>query len=255
MQDFNSPGQAPGAFGGPPPPPAKKGLSKGCIIGIIAAVVVAVGVVVIFAAGIGGYFLLRSGETTTTKVGTKTSVGVGPVKTSTKVSGGAAAEAPNPTDAQRAAVSGGQTAEWEQQEISWTVPQRWSKQEVSADSLLWRSPGSWDAASLIVQISPMDASYPVDAATDALHQQAVTRKANGEVNEFRWLMLDGIKGVMFRESAPESEDNPQRLQWQGYRNYKGQIQLVSVMLASRGKDFARHEDALYGILYSTDFTP
>ncbi|HLM55977.1 MAG TPA: hypothetical protein VK422_07570 [Pyrinomonadaceae bacterium] len=32
---------------------------------------------------------------------------------------------------------------------------------------------------------------------------------------------------------------------------KGQTQMLNVMLASRGKDFARHEDALYGILYST----
>ena len=237
---------------GAPQPPAKKGLSKGCLIGIIAAVIVAVGIVVIFAAGIGGYFLLRDRETA--NVGTKTSVGVGPVKTSRKVSA-PAAEAPNPTDAQRAAVSGGQTAEWEQQEISWTVPQRWSEQEVSATSLLWRSPGSWDAANLIVSVSPLPASFPADAATDALYEQAETRKANGEVNEFRWLMLNGIRGVMFRESAPESEDDSQRLQWQGYRNYKGQTQLVSVMLASRGKDFARHEDALYGVLYSTDFTP
>jgi len=250
MQNHSTPPQS--SFGAPQPP-AKKGLSKGCIIGIIAAVVVAVCVVVIFAAGIGGYFLLRGGETA--NVGTKTSVGVGPVKTSTKVSAPAAAEAPNPTDAQRAAVSGGQTAVWPQQEISWTVPQRWSKQEVSANSLLWRSPGSWDAANLIVSVSPLAASFPVDAATDALYEQAETRKANGEVNEFRWLMLDGIRGVMFRESAPETDDDAQRLQWQGYRNYKGQTQLVSIMLASRGKDFARHEDALYGILYSTDFTP
>ncbi|MCA1630509.1 MAG: hypothetical protein LC785_08830 [Acidobacteria bacterium] len=35
---------------------------------------------------------------------------------------------------------------------------------------------------------------------------------------------------------------------------KGQKQLVNIMLASRGKDFARHEDALYGILYSTELS-
>jgi len=70
----------------------------------------------------------------------------------------------------------------------------------------------------------------------------------------RWLKLGGIKGVMFRESSPESPDSPQRLQWIGYRDYKGQTQYVTIMLASRGKDFARHEDALYGILYSTEFS-
>jgi hypothetical protein len=245
-------GTPPPSSYGAPQTPAKKGLSKGCIIGIIAAVVVAVGVVIIFAAGLGGYLLYRSSETA--NVGTKTSVGVGPVKTSTKTSG-AVAEGPNPTDAQRAAVAGGQTAEWTQQEISWTVPQRWSKQTADATSFLWRSPGSWDAANLIVSISAMDASFPVDASINAFYEQAQTRKANGEVNEVRWLMLDGIKGVLFRESAPQAEDNPQRLQWMAYRNYKGQVQLVNVMLASRGKDFARHEDALYGILYSTDFAP
>ena len=56
---------------------------------------------------------------------------------------------------------------------------------------------------------------------------------------------------MFREAAPENSDSPQRLQWMGYRNYKGQLQLVNIMLASEGKYFARHEDAMYGILYST----
>jgi hypothetical protein len=40
----------------------------------------------------------------------------------------------------------------------------------------------------------------------------------------------------------------------GHRDYKGQKQLVNIMLASRGKDFARHEDALYGILYSTELS-
>jgi hypothetical protein len=35
-----------------------------------------------------------------------------------------------------------------------------------------------------------------------------------------------------------------------YRKYTGQVQLVNVMLASEGKDFERHKDAMYGILYS-----
>jgi hypothetical protein len=59
---------------------------------------------------------------------------------------------------------------------------------------------------------------------------------------------------MFRESAPEDAESPQRLQWIGYRTYKGQKQMLNIMLASRGKDFARHEDALYGILYSTSWS-
>jgi hypothetical protein len=29
------------------------------------------------------------------------------------------------------------------------------------------------------------------------------------------------------------------------------VQLVNLLLASRGKDFSHHEDAMFGILYST----
>jgi hypothetical protein len=134
------------------------------------------------------------------------------------------------------------------------VPQKWKEHSAESQRLLWRSPGSWDAASLIVSVSPMAADFPQEIALNAAHQQAQTRKQQGEVNEVRWLMLDGVKGLMFRESAPENEDNQQRLQWMAYRTYKGQPQLVNIMLASRGKDFARHEDALYGVLYSTKLT-
>ncbi|MGH9902756.1 MAG: hypothetical protein ACRD68_13185, partial [Pyrinomonadaceae bacterium] len=134
------------------------------------------------------------------------------------------------------------------------VPQRWKKESADSQSLLWRSPGSWDAASLIVSVSPMSADFPAEISLNAFYAGAQTRKQNGEVNEVRWLTLDGVKGVQFRESAPEDADSPQRLQWMAYRNYKGQTQLVNIMLAARGKDFARHEDALYGILYTTKFS-
>jgi hypothetical protein len=245
----NNPSQPAGSFGAPPP--AKKGLSKGCIIGIVAAVVaVGLAVVVIIAAAGGLYWFSQQANSNTGAAGTRGTSGAG----ASRASADDGADAPQPTAAQTAAVAGGQTAAWEQQEISWTVPQRWAKSEVSSQTLLWRSPGSWDAASLIANISPMSADFPADISIKAFHQQAETRKANGEVDEVRWLTLDGVRGVMFRESAPEDEDSARRLQWMAYRNYKGQLQLVNVMLASRGKDFARHEDALFGVLYSTKLT-
>ena len=244
----NMPEQPAGSFGAQTPP-AKKGLSKGCIIGIVAAVVlVAVGLIVLVAGGAGFYWLSK--QAANANAGPAGSRGTPAVASSA----GSEADAPEPTEAQSAAVAGGQTAAWEQQEISWTVPQRWSKSEVSSQTLQWRSPGSFDAASLIGNISPMSADFPTAISLNAFYDQAQTRKSNGEVNEVRWLSLDGVRGVMFRESAPEDEDSPQRLQWMGFRKYKGQSQLVNIMLASRGKDFARHEDALYGVLYSTKLT-
>lgn len=231
---------------------AKKGLSKGCIVGIVAAVVVvALGVIVVIAAAGGLYWFSRQAADMNASGTNGARSGSGATTGAAADSGADAAE---PTSAQAAAVAGGQSADWEQQEITWTVPQRWAKHEVSSQSFLWRSPGTSDAASLIGNISPMGADFPADVSINAFYQQAQTRKSNGEVNEVRWLNLDGVRGVMFRESAPEDDDSPQRLQWLAYRKYKGQTQLVNIMLASRGRDFARHEDALFGILYSTKLT-
>jgi hypothetical protein len=241
--------QPSGSFGGPPPQPAGKGLSKGCIIGLVVAGLAVVAAIVVVIAAAGGLYYFSKQAANVNASGTNASRPSPGATTGAADAGGA--DAPQPTAAQSSAVAGGQSAVWEQQELTWTVPQRWAKHEVSSQSFLWRSPGTWDAASLIGSISPMSADFPADISINAFYQQAQTRKANGEVNEVRWLNLDGVRGVMFRESAPEDEDSPQRLQWMAYRKYRGQTQLVNIILASRGKDFARHEDALYGILYST----
>jgi hypothetical protein len=246
----NTPTQPAGSSNAPQQP-AKKGMSKGCIAGIIIAVIIVIGFIVLLAAGGAGYYWLRgqAANINSSRAGSR-----GASSGASSSAGASEADAPQPTAAQSAAVAGGQSARWDQQEISWTVPQRWTKSEVSSQSFLWRSPGTSDAANLIVSVSPMSADFPVDASANAFYEQAQTRKNNGEVNEVRWLSLGGVRGVMFRESAPENADSPQRLQWMGYRDYKGQKQLVNIMLASRGKDFARHEDTLYGILYSTELS-
>jgi hypothetical protein len=252
MQDFNGPGQPPGTFGGPPP--AKKGLSKGCIVGMVVAAVLGVGTLLLVALGVGGAFwLTRRAQDAAREAGVN-APGPGASGSSSSSGSGSEAEGPSPTDGQKAAVAGGQEAVWAQQEISWTVPQRWKQHSAESQSLIWRSPGTWDAASLIGTVSPMPGDFPQAIALDAAYQQAQTRKQNGEVSEVRWLKLDGVKGVMFRESAPEKPDDSQRLHWLAYRTYKGQPQLVNIMLAARGKDFARHEDALFGVLYSTKLT-
>jgi len=251
MQDINSPGQPPGTFGAAPPPPTKKGLSKGCLIGIIVAVVLAIGLVVLLALGVGGAFWFSKRTQEAARNAGAVTPGTGTASSSDDDDD---VEGPSPTAAQSAAVSGGQEAAWAQQEISWTVPVKWKQHSADSRTLLWRSPGSSDAASLIGSISPMAADFPMEISLNAFYQQAQTRKQNGEVDEVRWLKLDGVKGVMFRESAPEDADNSQRLQWMSYRTYKGQPQLVNIMLAARGKDFARHEDALFGVLYSMKMT-
>ena len=160
-------------------------------------------------------------------------------------------EQPEPTAAQIEALAGGQSASWERQGMSWTVPPKWVKATEEEKMYVWRSPGSWDAASLIVNISPLDESFPIDSSLNAFHEQAMSRAKNGEVDEVKWLEIDGVKGVEFREANPEKPDDQRRLQWLAYRTYGGQVQMLNLMLATRGKDFSRHQDAMYGILYST----
>lgn len=254
MQNYNNPMQPPpqGGYGMPPqPPPTKKGMSTGIkILIVVLVLVIGGGVVLVAVVGAGAYWLSRKAQETAS-----TRSGVALKGLAGAVSGAASsddAEPPSPTAEQQAAIAGGQSAEWEQQDISWTVPQKWKKYSAESQSFMWRSPGSWDAASLIVSISPMAADFPDEVSLAAFYAGAEQRKKSGEVDEVKWVKLDGVKGVLFREAAPESGDNPQRLQWMGYRDYKGQKQLVNIMLAAQGKYFARHEDAMYGILYSTD---
>lgn len=164
---------------------------------------------------------------------------------------GGEAEKAMPTAAQTQALAGGATANWENQGMSWTVPPNWKEASKESKSLLWRSPGGSDAANLIVSISPMDESFPTDVSIKAFYDGAKTRFKNAEVDELKWLEIDGLKGVQFRESDPETPDGIRRLQWLAYRKYAGQVQMVNVMLSTSGKDFLRHQDAMYGVLYST----
>jgi hypothetical protein len=154
------------------------------------------------------------------------------------------------TAAQTAALDGGKTIKWDQQGMSWTVPPKWTESSNDSKMLVWRSPGSWDAASMIVNISPMDESFPTDISINAFYDDAKTRSKNGEVDELKWLEIDGLKGVQFREANPEKPDGIRRLQWMAYRKYAGQVQLVNLILSSSGKGFPQHQDEVYGVLNS-----
>ena len=159
-------------------------------------------------------------------------------------------ERATPTAAQAAALQGGQEIKWDKQGMSWTVPPNWNETTNESKSFAWRSPGGSDAANLIVSISPMDESFPTEISIKAFHDDAKTRAKNGEVDELKWLEIDGLKGYQFRESNPEKPDDFRRLQWLAYRKYAGQVQLVNVMLSSNGRGFPKHQDAMYGVLYS-----
>lgn len=162
--------------------------------------------------------------------------------------GGEQVEQPNPTAAQTATLAGGQTVKWDQQGITWTLPAGWKKQSVSTELFNY---GSGDGAFLIVAISPMAPDFPTEVSLRASHEAQKVGQKNGKIDEVKYLELDGVRGVQFRESKPEMADDIRRLQWLAYRKYAGQTQLLTFILSGRGDNFAKHQDELYAILYST----
>ena len=163
------------------------------------------------------------------------------------VTGGEPVEKPNPTAAQTAAIANGQEVKWDQQGITWTVPGNWKKQDVRNETLSFAGGGAF----LIANISTMDSSFPTDVSIKAMSEGAKTEKKNGKYDEVKWLALDDLRGLEFRESKQERPDDIRRLEWQGYRTYAGQTQLVTIILSTNDTNFPKREDELYGILYST----
>lgn len=157
-------------------------------------------------------------------------------------------EQPAPTAAQTAALANGQSVKWDQQGITWTLPANWKKQSVTNDLFNY---GSGDGAFLIVSISAMAPDFPTDISLKASHEAAKVREKNGQVDELKWLELDSVRGVEFRESKPQMAGDIRRLQWMTYRKFAGQTQLVNFILSGSGDKFTKHEDELYAILFST----
>ena len=184
----------------------------------------------------------------TNKLKSSNSSNSGSSNSGTSSSGGDDVERPNPTAAQQAAIANGQTVKWDQQGITWTLPPNWKKSEVRNESFTY----SGDGAFLTVAISPLPQMKDiVDISSKAMYEAAKTNQKIGKYDEVRWLELDGLKGVGFRESKQEMAGDIRRLEWQAYRDYAGSTQLVTLILSTNSGDFPKHEDELYGILYST----
>jgi hypothetical protein len=167
--------------------------------------------------------------------------------TSTTGAGGDQVETPQPTAAETAALIGGQTVVWDEQGINWTLPPKWNK--MNSGKEMYQAGGG--GGFLIANIAPMAESFPVDASLKAMYDSGQTEYKNGKYEEVRWMSLDGVKGVLTRESMPEDQSDPRRLQWRGYRKYAGQTQYVSIIISTSGRDFAGKKDAFYGTMYST----
>jgi hypothetical protein len=157
-------------------------------------------------------------------------------------------EKANPTAAQQAAIANGQTVTWDQQGITWTLPGKWEKVDVRNENFTYSGGGAHMtvAISMLPQMEDL-----VDTSLKAMHEAAKTQQKIGKYDEVKWLELDGVRGVEFRESKQEMTGDIRRLEWQAYRKYAGNTQMVILILSTDSGDFPAHQDELYGILYST----
>ncbi len=157
-------------------------------------------------------------------------------------------EQPNPTAAQTAAIANGQTVKWDQQGITWTMPANWKKQDVRNETLSYGGDGAF--LSVVISVMPQMEKF-TDVSIKAMYEAAKTNQKIGKNDEVRWLALDGLRGVGFRESKQEMAGDIRRLEWQAYRTYAGNTQLITMILSTSDSAFPKHEDELYGIMYST----
>ncbi|MEK6334318.1 MAG: hypothetical protein AABM67_05160 [Acidobacteriota bacterium] len=160
--------------------------------------------------------------------------------------GGEQVEKANPTDAQSAAIANGQTVKWEQQGITWMMPPNWGKQDVRNETLSYGGGGAF----LSGNISTMGPDFPTDVSIKAMYEGLKTNQKIGKYDEVKWMEIDGLRGILFRESKQEMADDIRRLEWQAYRKYAGQSQLVTLILSTNDANFPKHQDELYGILFS-----
>ncbi len=156
-------------------------------------------------------------------------------------------EKPKLTAEQQTILDTGIEAKWDDQGISWRLPMGWSKMDIKKESFNYKSA---DNAFLLVNISIMPDSFPMDVSLKAYHDQALQQLKNGKYESVRMLEIDGIQGVEFTESPPEGKDDPRRHQWIAYRTYLGQKQMLNVMTSTKGSNFEKHKDDFPAILYS-----
>ena len=80
------------------------------------------------------------------------------------------AEKAKPNAAQQAIIDGGTETKWDDQGLSWKLPAAWKKMDVKKEQFFYSSP---DNASLIVSISVMPDSFPMDISLKAYYDQAL----------------------------------------------------------------------------------
>jgi len=166
---------------------------------------------------------------------------------SSSTSAPTAAEKSKLSAAQQAIVDGGIETKWDDQGISWRLPPSWKKMSATKQMFNYGSP---DNAFLIATISNLPDTVPAEVSLKATYESSLELLKQGKYEKVRWLEIDGVKGVEWWESMPESKNDPRRHQWIAFRNYQGQNQQLNIMLSTKGTNFDKHRDDFPAVMYS-----
>lgn len=197
--------------------------------------------------GLGDRLKQLTGSTETNTNTASSNSGSNSSANSSSTSSTASVEKPKLTAEQQTILDTGIEAKWDDQGISWRLPMGWSKMDVKKETFNYKSA---DNAFLLVNISVMPDSFPMDVSLKAYYDQALQQLKNGKYESARMLEIDGIQGVEFIEAPPEGKDDARRHQWIAYRTYLGQKQMLNVMTSTKGSNFEKHKDDFPAVLYS-----
>lgn len=155
-------------------------------------------------------------------------------------------ESPSLTASQQAIQNASSEISWSDQNISFKLPSGWPKMDVRKDSFNYGSPAN---GFLIASISVMPDNFPSDSSIKATYESALEQLKQGNYETVRWLEIDGVKGVEWKEALKE-KDGIRRHQWIAFRRYQGQNQQLNVMVSTNGEKFDKQKDTFAAIMYS-----
>ncbi len=136
---------------------------------------------------------------------------------------------------------------WDDQGVSWELRSGWKKMSIEKQSFNYQSP---DLAFLLVNVSDLGDTFPMETSLKAYYDQAMLQLKNGKYESVKMVEIDGMTGVEFIEAPPPGKDDPRRHQWIAYRRYLGQTQQINVMTSTKASNFDKHKDDFQAILYS-----
>jgi hypothetical protein len=185
------------------------------------------------------------GERLKSLTGGGTSNGAGPSSNSGSTES-SSAERPTLTASQREIQSSSKEVNWDDQNISFKLPPGWPKMDVKKDSFNYGSPTN---GFLIASISVMPDSFPAEVSIKATYDSALEQLKQGNYETLRWLEIDGVKGVEWKEALKE-KDGIRRHQWIAFRRYQGQNQQINIIISTNGEKFDAQKDTFAAIMYS-----